>query len=115
MTMEVKETRQDEVTIFTITGEIDTITSYELEKQLIDHIHSGARYLALDLGGVEYISSAGLRVLLKTIKELKLINGRMFLCSIRNEIKEVFVISGFNLVFPIYHTLEEGLTAGFKG
>ncbi len=70
--------------------------------------------IILDCGGLDYISSAGLRVLLKATKELKKTSGRMCLCCIRDYIQEVLDLSGFSSFLPIRPDLNESLK-GFAG
>ena len=76
-----------------------------------DLIGEGRLYLALDLGGVEYISSAGLRVILASAKSLKSKDGMLLLANAQGPVKEVFDISGFGSVFSIYDSVEAALEA----
>lgn len=109
--MEFSETRQDGALILGIRGEVDSTTSPELEEKLIGLIESGERRFVLDFEGVDYVSSAGFRVLLKTIKDLKPKGGSLHVCSVKDYIKEVFDVSGFNAVIPLHGTVAESLKA----
>lgn len=77
----------------TITGRLDTTTAPELEKTL-DNILEGTKELVFDMKGLEYISSAGLRVILKAQKAMNA-QGSMKLTGVNDGIMEVFDITGF--------------------
>ena len=87
------------------------MTAPAFETALTDLIGQGRRHLALDLGGVEYISSAGLRVILASAKALKDKQGLLLLANPRGPVKEVFDISGFGSVFNIYDSVDAALKA----
>ena len=76
-----------------LTGRLDTTTAPELEKTL-DSVLDGARDLIFDMTGLEYISSAGLRVILKAQKAMNS-QGSMKLTGVNDSIMEVFDITGF--------------------
>lgn len=77
----------------TIAGRLDTTTAPELEKEL-DRVLDGAKELTFDMNGLEYISSAGLRVILKAQKAMNA-QGAMKLTGVNDSIMEVFDITGF--------------------
>jgi anti-sigma B factor antagonist len=91
MTLEIKK-NNDEITI-EIVGRLDTITAPALDKTINDHT-SEIKSLVLDLKGLEYISSAGLRVLLSAQKKMQQI-GTMKVTNVREEVMEVFEMTGF--------------------
>lgn len=91
MTIE-KKIENGNVTL-TITGRLDTTTAPELEKAL-DNVLDGAKELVFDMTGLEYISSAGLRVILKAQKAMNA-QGSMKLTGVNDSIMEVFDITGF--------------------
>ena len=99
----------NEATVAIITGRIDSTTSKDLENKLIPIINSGTRKLVVDFAKVDFISSAGLRILLITAKKLKQVDGKMALCCMKDAIKEVFDIAGFSSIIPIFPTREEAL------
>jgi anti-sigma B factor antagonist len=76
-----------------VTGRLDTQTAPELEKE-IDTVVSNAKELIFDMNGLEYISSAGLRVILKAQKIMNA-QGSMKLIGVNDSIMEVFDITGF--------------------
>ena len=90
-----------EVSTLTVTpeGRIDTITAPELEKKLCE-ILDGVSELVLDMAGVEYVSSAGLRVILKVQKQMTR-QGKMKLIGVNENVMEVFEITGFSDILNI--------------
>ncbi|OIP95160.1 MAG: anti-anti-sigma factor [Syntrophobacteraceae bacterium CG2_30_61_12] len=109
--MEVTAKQQDGITILALQGRLDATTANDFEQQLLVMIHQGSIRLVLDFEQLDYISSAGLRVLLKAVKELKRCDGRLFLCAVKDYVREVFDLSGFVSFLPIHGSLEESLRA----
>ena len=91
MTMEIK--KNAEVTTIEIVGRLDTTTAPALEKAINEDI-GDAKNLVLDLKAVQYISSAGLRVLLVAKKKMQKI-GFMKVVNVWEEVMEVFEMTGF--------------------
>jgi len=107
--MEVTEKRQNGVVILVPKGRLDSNTSDDFEKRLLGLVGAGETSLIIDFKDLDYISSAGLRVLLKTAKELKRKNGQLVFCAVKDYIREIFELSGFVSFFPIHLTLEDSL------
>jgi anti-sigma B factor antagonist len=99
----------DDLAVVTLPARIDTITAGEVERQLKDMLASGARKVVADLGCSEYVSSAGLRVFLATLKFLEKNDGRMVLCAMTPFVAEVFEVSGFSGLFEIVATRADAL------
>ena len=91
MTIEIKKNNQE--TIIEIVGRLDTITAPALDKTINEDI-GDAKNLVLDVKGMEYISSAGLRVLLAAQKKMQKI-GSMKVTGDCQEVMEVFEMTGF--------------------
>ena len=91
MTIE-KKMNQDEVTLI-VSGRLDTQTAPELENEL-DAVLPGLKDLTFDMTNLEYVSSAGLRVILKAQKAMN-VQGSMKLTGVNDSIMEVFDITGF--------------------
>ena len=83
-----------------IDGRIDTITSQDLEKQINDEMGKFDS-LILDFNDLEYISSAGLRVLIAAQKKLKQDNVPMSIKNVNDAIREIFRMSGFDKILKI--------------
>ena len=91
MTIEKKINNESATLI--VSGRLDTQTAPELEKEL-DSILSGLKELTFDMTNLEYVSSAGLRVILKAQKAMNA-QGSMKLTGVNDSIMEVFDITGF--------------------
>ena len=91
MTIDVKKTA-DAVTL-EIAGRLDTTTAPALEKAIAENVQD-AKHLVLDIKGLEYISSASLRVLLGAQKKMQKI-GSMKVLNVCEEIMEIFEMTGF--------------------
>ena len=97
MTIEIKKNAEE--TVIEIAGRIDTITAPTLDKTIGENL-AGTKHLVLDLKGVEYISSAGLRVLLSAQKKMQKI-GSMKLVHVGEDVMEVFEMTGFADILTI--------------
>ena len=91
--MTIEKQLNGEVATLTIVGRLDTQTAPELEKE-VDSVVSGLKELTFDMKGLEYVSSAGLRVILKAQKIMNS-QGSMKLTGVCDSIMEVFDITGF--------------------
>ena len=90
MTIEIKKSQE---TIIEIAGRLDTITAPALDKSINEEL-GDTKNLVLDLKGLEYISSAGLRVLLAAQKKMQKI-GSMKVINVCEDVMEVFEMTGF--------------------
>ena len=97
MTIEIK--RNAEETVIEIEGRLDTTTAPALDKTISDDIGE-TKHLVLDFKKLEYISSAGLRVLLGAQKKMQKI-GSMKVTNVREEVMEVFEMTGFADILTI--------------
>ena len=91
--MTIEKKINNETATLVISGRLDTQTAPELEKEL-DSILPGTKELTFDMANLEYVSSAGLRVILKAQKAMNL-QGSMKLTGVNDSIMEVFDITGF--------------------
>jgi len=92
-------------------GRLDMSTSAMSQDKILGLIDQGHSRLALNLAQLEYISSAGLRVLLTALKKAKGCNGKIVIFGSREEVKRIFDIAGFTALFPMYATAAEAQTA----
>lgn len=97
MKIEIKRNAQE--VIIEVEGRLDTITAPTLDNTINENIHD-LETLILDFKGLEYISSAGLRVLLSTQKKMQKL-GSMRVRSVREEIMDVFEMTGFADILTI--------------
>lgn len=97
--LNMNKTVENGKVIFALDGRLDTITAPELENELKASL-DGVNELTLDLAGLEYISSAGLRVLLSTQKIMNK-QGRMMIRNVSETIMEIFEVTGFSDILTI--------------
>ena len=96
--MNITKEKHDNVLTVSLEGRLDTTTAPQLESEMSDL--SGVTDLTLDFAKLEYISSAGLRVLLATQKVMNK-QGAMVIKNACDDIKEVFEITGFSDILTI--------------
>ncbi len=109
--MEIIEEKHEAISIFKLNGRLDSNTSQGFEKKIFDAISDGSKNMIVDFKDLDYISSAGLRVILKATKALNREEGKIMLCSMQDYVKEVFEIAGFDSFLPIVGTMDEALKA----
>ncbi|MBQ2564595.1 MAG: STAS domain-containing protein [Oscillospiraceae bacterium] len=97
--MEILTTKKDDVLTVSLTGRLDTTTSPQLDEELKKSL-DGIRELTMDLEGLEYISSAGLRILLSTQKTMNQ-QGTMKLINVSSMVMDVFEVTGFSDILTI--------------
>ena len=93
--MEVKFNKQDSTLTVVISGNIDTVTAPELDSKLQENL-SGIKNLILDFAAVDYISSAGLRVILMTNQLMEDVDGSMTVKNVNDDVRDVFEMTGFD-------------------
>lgn len=101
--------QKDDILILRLKGRLDAVTSPEAEKKVFDFIDKGNHNILFNLGEVNYISSAGLRMLLSTSKKLNNIPGNLFLCSLQDNVLEILKLSGFDRILEYTETEEDAL------
>ena len=97
--LNITKTVENGTASFALEGRLDTVTAPELEQALKETLE-GLRLLTLDFAGLEYISSAGLRVLLSAQKQMNR-QGEMKLIHVGEAIMEIFEVTGFNEILTI--------------
>lgn len=97
--MTVTKTLEEKVLNVKVEGRLDTATAPALEEELAE-VMEEAEELVFDLEGLEYMSSAGLRILLATQKKMAL-KGGMKVVNVNDVIKEIFDITGFSDILTI--------------
>ena len=107
--MQISVKTTNDVKVLTIEGRLDTQTSPDAQLQLTQLIEEGDTKILVNLKKLDYISSAGLRVLLTAAKQLNTIDGKLRVCSLNDIVREIFDISGFDIILPISATESEAL------
>ena len=93
--MEVKFNKQDSNLTVVISGNIDTVTAPELDAKLQENI-TGVKDLVLDFAAVDYISSAGLRVILMANQQMEDVDGNLTIKNVNEDVRDVFEMTGFD-------------------
>ncbi|MBS0585797.1 MAG: STAS domain-containing protein [Verrucomicrobia bacterium] len=96
-----KEEREGKV-IVRSEGRLDAMTVSQLENFLNDLVERKMYEIALDFGKIEYLSSAGMRLLLSMSKRLKKSNGHLMLFAIQDDVMEIIRMAGFEQILSIY-------------
>jgi anti-sigma B factor antagonist len=110
--MEIQEEKHGgNIVVLGLKGRLDPTTVGIFEKKLVKVIEDGGKFVLLDFAGLDYVSSAGLRVLLTGAKRLKAVSGKIVLFSVKQYVKEVLDISGFSSIFSVCSSLAEAMTA----
>ena len=109
--MNILSNKVGRVLILAPNGRLDTGTSPAAEQLIGQAIADGETRILVDFAGTQYISSAGLRVLLKTAKQLKQLGGAFALCNANEQIREVLEVSGFAAIMACHASLDEGLVS----
>ena len=107
--MEIIEEKQGGIKVFKLSGRLDSNTSQGFEQKIFQAISDGSKSMVVDFKDLDYISSAGLRVILKATKAIKREDGQIMLCAMQDYVKEVFEIAGFDSFLPIAATMEDAL------
>ena len=108
--MEITEKNTEKCMIIGIQGRLDTISNTVFEKRLTELIDQQVIRILVSCSQMDYISSSGLRTLLITLKRITPAGGKLVLCGLRENIHEIFAISGFTTIFDIYSGEEEALS-----
>jgi anti-sigma B factor antagonist len=99
--MDITKKVDGDVTKLTVSGRLDTLTSNELAKQLDDLFAVKVENLVFDFEGLDYVSSAGLRVLLSAQKKISAAGSQMKITGCNENVKEIFDITGFSSFMTI--------------
>ena len=89
---------------------LDTNTAPDVEKALLEKIEADRVKIVFDFSKTDYISSAGLRVILKTAKTASQKGGKITICNANAQIHEVLEISGFLTMFEYYDNMDDAVS-----
>ena len=107
--MEITQETSNNIAILSLKGRLNVTTTAELEQAFNKLLEENQAKILVECRELEYISSAGLRVLLTAAKQFKKISGEIALASLNQNVKQVFEISGFTSIFTIYTTRDEAV------
>ena len=108
--MQVQITQEGEILVVAVSGRMDAVSAPEFDSQIGTRLTPPPARLVIDLGELEYISSAGLRSLLMVAKKLKAAGeARLVLCGLNAMVDEVFEVSGFKKLFTVCADRDQAL------
>ncbi len=106
--MDIETKTEGDVTVLEFVGNLDTNTSPDAKEKLDEVLDGGATKLLVDFTRLDYVSSAGLRILLATAKRLRG-SGELRLCALNETVQEIFDISGFSSLLKVSKTPADAL------
>ena len=107
--MNVKKSTSSNVVILSVSGRVNSSNAREFEKAVIPEVDSASDGIILDGSSLEYISSAGLRVILMAAKAAQKSDINFAVTSLNSEISDVFLITGFDSVIDLEPNIEAAL------
>lgn len=109
--MQIATQEQGAVSIVAVAGRVDSATAPELENTLKRLVEAEKTQIVLDLLGVEYMSSAGLRAMVSTLKAVKRVNGDLRVANPSARVDEVLRLAGLSSIFAIYPSREAAISS----
>ncbi|MFA6703159.1 MAG: STAS domain-containing protein [Dysgonamonadaceae bacterium] len=108
--MHIEIKTESDILIITIEGSIDSKTASEVQQKILE-ASVESNNVIIDLTKVDFVSSAGLRVLLMVYRQIKAKNGKVILVGVSEEITEIMSITGFINFFEIVDTVKNALAS----
>ena len=112
--MNVTSRRYGTAAVLRVSGRLDQDTCEAFRGDLMKEVEAAARAgggVVLDLSGLEYVSSAGLRCFMLASRQAKQHQMKIYVAALQPMVREIFEISHFNLVFQVFPTLREAMAA----
>lgn len=106
--MEIAEHTEADKLVIAVGGRLDSNTSPQLEQMLCPRVETSEAVI-VDMSRLDYVSSAGLRVLLKAAKVARSTQHKLALAGLTPQVQEVFDISGFTAIFTIFESRQKAL------
>jgi len=109
--MEIQDRQIDEVTILSLKGSIDAMTAPKITEYIQGQVAKGNIRLVADLSGVDYTSSAGLRVMLGAIKDTRAQGGDLRLTGVQPDVLKVLNLSGFTNILKLFNDVDTAVAS----
>ena len=109
--MEIKDRQVNGITVISLTGSIDAMTAPKITEFIQGQIAKGNIKLVADLNGVDYTSSAGLRVLLGAIKDTRAQSGDLRLAGVQPDVQKVLTLSGFTNILKVFGEVDAAVAS----
>lgn len=107
--MEITQRVEGDVTVFLPEGRIDTLAADEMDQALQSAVAGGSHKIVVDMSGVDYISSAGLRALAAVLVKCRDEGGDMKIAALNERVTRVFNIIGFDLLMSLHGTTDAAI------
>jgi anti-sigma B factor antagonist len=107
--MNISTREEGAVTVVGVEGNLDTNTAPDAQQHLDGLQDGGVQKILVNFTDLDYISSAGLRVLLATAKRISASGGSLRICGLNETVNEVFEISGFSVILSVFGSEAEAL------
>lgn len=109
--MDINIDERPEALVVSVAGKIDASNSPKVEKKIATYIANVQKVVILDLLGIEYMSSAGLRVVLVFAKNFKAKGQDLIISGLQGHVKEVFEVSGLYSILKTFQTVDDAMNA----
>lgn len=107
--MEIQVKASEKACIISFAGKLDAISAPEYEKAVTQLITDGETRLVIDFAELSYVSSAGLRVILSTVKQLKSKGGEAMFANLQDVVRDVFEMTGFTSILAVHPSVDAAL------
>jgi anti-anti-sigma factor len=107
--MKIDTRDKGDVKVVRVEGKLDTNTTPEAERRLGEALEQGASKILVDFEDLDFVSSAGLRILLATAKKLGARGGALRVCSLNETVRDIFDISGFSTLLRVFDNEQDAL------
>jgi anti-anti-sigma factor len=107
--LNINITEHEQVTLVEVSGRVDSMNAEQLGERLMTEIDNGHAQIVLDLAGVEYMSSAGLREIVAALKRAKRGTGDVRIAQPSYRVREVLEMAGLDTIIQIYPTKVDAL------
>ena len=109
--METSVDQRGDVITVRISGSVDGLTAEDLQRVFSSEVEAGRHNVVADFGAVDYTSSAGLRVLLATLKQTRSRGGDLRLAGPNPEVRKVLDLSGFTSILRVFDTVDDAVAS----
>lgn len=106
---EVTQEDHGDITVFHLTGRLDGVNSPEIQEKISAVLKKGTQILVLDCARLEYMSSAGIRVLLRSYHQAGARSTKIVLTAVPKTIEQTLYVTGFLSYFKIYNSTQDAL------
>jgi len=104
--MQIKDRMENQTRIVAIAGNVDALTAGEVTQYLSGRINAETKQIILDLSQVDFMSSAGLRMILTALKASRQLGGDLYLAGAQSSLEKMLKVSGFTSILKAFPTVE---------